>query len=175
MEEIVQNSDVGEQIARRYLTFRLDDESYAVNLFSVKEIVAPQKITPIPNAPKFVKGLLNLRGTLIPFIDIRHKFGLEEIPFDAQTAFVIYEVEDRYMGFIVDMVEDVLTKKASQIKEVPDISAEVDTSFIDGLLDADEGVSMILNVPKIFDSKELLDIKQAQELLFQDGEEVKEE
>ena len=94
--------------ANRYLTFFVDGEQYGVDISRIKEIIAPVNITHIPKTPPYVKGVINLRGSVIPVVDVRLKFNMEEKEMDIETAIIIYEINKVSIGFIVDNVEDVL-------------------------------------------------------------------
>lgn len=144
--------------AQRYLTFFVDKEQYGINIKSVKEIIASMKITHVPKTPPYVKGVINLRGAVIPVIDVRLKFGLEERAHDVDTAIIINVVDNISIGFIVDRVEDVLSMNASQLTEAPRFGTHIDTSFIENIAEVNDSVIMILNLKRIFEQDELVDI-----------------
>lgn len=144
--------------ANRYLTFFVDNEQYGVDISRIKEIIAPMKITHIPKTPAFVKGVINLRGSVIPVVDVRLKFDMTEKEMDMDTAIIIYEVNKVSIGFIVDQVEDVLSIDAKHISKSPSFGASIDTSFIENVAEVENIVIMLLNLEKIFESGELLDI-----------------
>ena len=146
-------------IAHRYLTFFVDDEQYGISISRIKEIIAPIHITHIPKTPNFVKGVINLRGSVIPVVDIRLKFALEEKEMDINTAIIIYEVDNVSIGFIVDQVEDVLSLDDENISEAPRFGSNIDTSFIENVAEIEDDVIMLLNLEKIFEAEELLDIR----------------
>mgnify|MGYP001460010113 CR=1 FL=1 len=142
----------------RYLTFFVDDEQYGLNIVNVKEIIASMNITNVPKTPDYIKGVINLRGAVIPVIDVRLKFGLAEKKHDVNTAIIINVIDSVSIGFIVDRVEDVLSLNQSQLTEAPKFGTSVDTSFIENVAEVDENVIMILNLKKIFEQDELVDI-----------------
>lgn len=144
--------------AQRYLTFFVDKEQYGLNIKNVKEIIASMNITQVPKTPTYIKGVINLRGAVIPVIDIRLKFGLEEKEHDVDTAIIINVIDDLSIGFIVDRVEDVLSINANQLTDAPRFGSHVDTSFIENVAEIDESVIMILNLKRIFEQSELIDI-----------------
>ena len=146
--------------ANRYLTFFVDDEQYGIDISKIKEIIAPIKITHIPKTPAFVKGVINLRGSVIPVVDVRLKFGMQEKEMDMDSAIIIYEVNKVSIGFIVDQVEDVLSIDEKHISDSPSFGASIDTSFIDSVAEVDNDVIMLLNLEKIFEAEELLDISK---------------
>lgn len=144
----------------RFLTFFIDDECYGLDIANVKEIIASMNITNVPKTPNYIKGVINLRGTVIPIVDVRLKFGMEEREYDINTAIVINEIDNVSIGFVVDRVEDVLSIKHSALTEPPKFGASVDTSFIENVAQIDKSVVMILNLKKIFEQDELVDIAQ---------------
>ncbi|MEA3522810.1 MAG: chemotaxis protein CheW [Campylobacterota bacterium] len=147
-------------VANRYLTFFVDDEQYGIDISKIKEIIAPINITHIPKTPDFVKGVINLRGSIIPVVDIRLKFGMDEREMDMNTAIIIYEVDKVSIGFIVDQVEDVLSLDKNHISDAPHFGSTIDTSFIENVAEVDNDVIMLLNLEKIFEAEELLDISK---------------
>lgn len=146
--------------ASRYLTFFVDNEQYGVDISRIKEIIAPMNITHIPRTPVYVKGVINLRGSVIPVVDVRLKFGMEEKEMDMETAIIIYEVNNVSIGFIVDNVEDVLSIDAKNISDSPSFGSGIDTSFIESVAEVDNEVIMLLNLEKIFEAGELLEISK---------------
>ncbi len=143
---------------QRYLTFFVENEQYGLNIRNVKEIIASMNITAVPKTPPYIKGVINLRGAVIPVIDVRLKFGLEEKPHDVNTAIIINVVDNVSIGFIVDRVEDVLSLNASQLTDAPRFGTHVDTSFIENVAEVNDHVIMILNLKRIFEQDELVDI-----------------
>ena len=144
----------------RFLTFFIDNECYGLNISNVKEIIASMNITRVPKTPKYIKGVINLRGTVIPIVDVRLKFGMTEREYDINTAIIINKIDNVSIGFIVDRVEDVLSIKNSALTQAPKFGENVDTSFIESVAQIDKDVIMILNLKKIFEQNELIDITQ---------------
>lgn len=142
----------------RYLTFRMAEELYGLEIARVREMIAPMPTTPVPGTPEFLKGVINLRGTIIPVVDLRLKFKMPEHPADVNTAVIIYEVDKRSVGFIVDRLEDVLPITAGQIIDPPRFGSGIDTAFIEKVAELASGVVLILNLERIFDPEELLEI-----------------
>jgi purine-binding chemotaxis protein CheW len=142
----------------RFLTFFVDEEQYGIEISKIKEIIAPITITHIPKTPDFVKGVINLRGSIIPVVDIRLKFEMQAREMNEETAIIIYEVDKVSIGFIVDKVEDVLTFDDKHISEAPRFGSNIDTSFIENVAEVDDGVVMLLNLERIFEPEELLEI-----------------
>ena len=158
MSEIKKTKELSS--ANRFLTFFVDEEQYGIDISKIKEIIAPINITHIPKTPDFVKGVINLRGSIIPVVDIRLKFGMDEQEMDMDTAIIIYEVDKASIGFIVDQVEDVLTLEKSHISDAPRFGSSIDTSFIENVTEVGKDVVMLLNLEKIFEAEELLDISK---------------
>jgi len=144
----------------RFLTFFIEDECYGLNISNVKEIIASMNITNVPKTPNYIKGVINLRGTVIPIVDVRLKFGMDERAYDIDTAIVINEIDNVSIGFVVDRVEDVLSIKHSALTDPPKFGSSVDTSFIEKVAQIDKNVIMMLNLKKIFEQDELVDIAQ---------------
>jgi len=141
----------------RYLTFKIKDEFYGINIHCVKEIIAMIKITPVPNMPEFIQGVINLRGQIIPVVDMRLKFGLPEKEYNAQTIIIIVLLENRngsgeqiQVGFIVDATNEVLPVKASDIVPAPQFGTKINTDFIESVYQDKEKVIMIINLKNIF-------------------------
>lgn len=149
--------------ANRYLTFFVDDEQYGLDISRIKEIIAPMEITHIPKTPEFVKGVINLRGSIIPVVDVRLKFDMAEKEIDVNTAIIIYEVDKVSIGFIVDQVEDVLSIDDEHISDAPHFGSNIDTSFIENVAEVDDHVIMLLNLERIFEPEELLDISKLEQ------------
>ncbi len=165
----------GLESVNRFLTFYVDDEQYGIDISKIKEIIAPIPITHIPKTPDFVKGVINLRGSIIPVVDIRLKFEMEARDMNEETAIIIYEVDKVSIGFIVDKVEDVLTFDDQHISEAPRFGSNIDTSFIEKVAEVDNDVVMLLNLEKIFEPKELLEIGKLEKEDKEEKEEVNHE
>lgn len=143
-------------LRNRYLTFYLDEELYGIHISSVAEIIAHMKTTKIPKSPDYMKGVMNLRGNIIPVTDMRSKFGLPEKEIEMQTAIIIVNVQGIAIGFIVDRVEEVLSITEQQLSEPPDFGVKIDTSFIKQMgQPSDRGVVMILDLEVLFTQQEL--------------------
>lgn len=140
---------------RRYLSFFVADEQYGIEISHINEIIAVMNITHVPRTPSFVEGVINLRGSIIPIVDIRGKFGLEKKEHDMNTAIIINEVSGVNIGFIVDRVEDVLTFDIKDLNEPPKFGSHIDTSFIQSVAEVDSDVILILDMEKIFEDDEL--------------------
>jgi purine-binding chemotaxis protein CheW len=137
----------------QYLTFTLADEDYGVDILRVQEIRGWEPVTRIPNAPDYVKGVLNLRGAIVPVFDLRQRFGMEVQEYAKDTVVVVLRVRGpngmRNMGVVVDGVSDVLNTRASEIRNTPDFGAAVATEYISGLATAGDKMIMLLDVDRL--------------------------
>lgn len=147
----------------RYLSFFVKEEQYGIEISHINEIIAIMKITKVPRTPDFVEGVINLRGSIIPIVDIRGKFGIEKKEHDMNTAIIINEVAGVNIGFIVDRVEDVLTFDEKDLSEPPKFGSHIDTSFIRNVAEVDSDVILILDMEKIFEDDELTQISEYKE------------
>lgn len=138
----------------RYLTFELASEQYGVEILRVKEIIGYQQPTHIPRTPEFVLGVLNLRGVIIPVIDLRTKLDMSSHTIDDQSAIVIATLHEASIGFVVDRVQDVANISEEDIGEAPQFGGEIDTTFLKGVAKSEKRVVMILDLEKIFDANE---------------------
>jgi purine-binding chemotaxis protein CheW len=139
----------------RFLTFYLDEEIYGVDIFDVKEIIAMMKTTPVPKTPLFIKGVMNLRGNIIPVVDMRIKFDMPEVEPQMYTAIVIITIENKNIGFIVDKVEEVVNVEEDNMSAPPEFGASVDTRFIKSMAKQKNKVIMILDLVALFGEEEL--------------------
>ncbi len=137
----------------QYLTFDLGHESYGVNILSVKEISGWDDATVVPNSPAYVKGVVNLRGTIVPIIDLRIRFNVGEPTYLPTTVVIILsgktEVGERTVGFIVDAVSDVLNVRDEEINAAPDFDRTVPVNYIQGMVNNDENVVTVLDVSQL--------------------------
>lgn len=138
----------------KYLTFSLDAEEYGLEILKVREIIGIMDITSIPQMPPYVKGVINLRGKVIPVIDLRLKFGLAPTEYTEQTCIVVVDVGS-LVGVIVDTVQEVLNIDAAQIDPPPPLGASVDTSFVMGMGKVKDDVKILLDIDKVLASAEL--------------------
>ena len=143
------------EAAREVLVFVLGKEEYGVDILKVQEIRGYEKVTPILSAPAYLKGVVNLRGTIVPVIDLRVKFGLEEPRYDSFTVVIILRVASRVIGIVVDAVSEVVRLAASEIKAAPNLGALVDSSFLAGLATQGERIILLLDIEKFLSSGEL--------------------
>jgi purine-binding chemotaxis protein CheW len=133
----------------QYLTFTLGGEDYAVDILRVQEIKGYSSVTSIPNAPAYVKGVMNLRGTVVPVFDMRLKFGMDPCAYDRFTVIVVVNVGERVVGLIVDSVSDVLDIAASAIEPTPDLGSAVDTRVLQGIARINERLVTLLDIDAV--------------------------
>ena len=122
-----------------YLTFRLGSEEYGIEILKVQEIRGYEAATRMVNAPSYVQGVLNLRGLMVPILDMRLKFGMSDVVYNMQTVTIVLSLIDRVVGMVVDAVSDVVALKGEDIKPAPDFSGEVGTSEIIGIASVEQG------------------------------------
>ncbi len=148
----------------KYLTFTLDNEGYGIGILKVKEIIGMMTITPIPRTPTFVKGVINLRGKVIPVMDLRLKFGLGEIPYTDRTCIIVAEIDSEentvLIGIVVDAVSEVLNIPGDDIEEPPAFGTRLNTEYILGLAKTDQGVKILLNIDKVLAESDITAMKQ---------------
>jgi purine-binding chemotaxis protein CheW len=134
---------------KQYLTFALCGEDFGIDILQVQEIKCLSRITPIPNAPRHVKGVLNLRGTVVPVVDLRAKFGLGEIEYNRFTVIIVVNVGRRVMGLVVDAVSDVLNLGASEVQPPPELGGALDLSFVTGMARAGDRLVTLLDIDRL--------------------------
>lgn len=140
-------------LAGKYLTVVLENEAYGIGVLKVREIIRMQKITPVPQMPPFVKGVINLRGRVIPIVDLRVKFGLKA-EFAERTCIVVVQVklpteQIVQMGLIVDSVEEVVTLQAGEIEPTPEFGARIDTAYLLGMAKVKGAVKTLLDIDRV--------------------------
>ena len=143
----------------KYLTFSLDREEYGIGILKVKEIIGMMRITPVPQTPEYVKGVINLRGKVIPVIDLRALFGMGRIDYTDRTCIVVVEtgqVEGRLqIGIVVDSVSEVTNIKGSDIEDAPAFGTSLDTNYILGMAKAGGSVKILLDIDRVLSTDEL--------------------
>ncbi len=143
------------QQSQQFLTFLLEDQEYGLEIFKIREIRGYAPITPIPNVPAHVRGVMNLRGTVLPVIDLRMKFHLPAVEYNKFTVIVIATVGEKTVGLLVDAVSDVLTVANGAMRDAPDFGAAVDTRFINGVFQSREHLTVALNLEELLSESEL--------------------
>lgn len=145
--------------AGKFLTFNLGHETYGIAIHFVREILGLTAITPVPNTPKFIKGVTNLRGKIIPLIDLRVKLNMDVAEFTRQTCIIVVDApgltERIQMGVIVDGVREVLNVKKEDLDEVPSFGIRVDTSYLLGLANCKTGISLLLDIERVLTQSEI--------------------
>jgi purine-binding chemotaxis protein CheW len=148
---------------REVLVFVLGAEEYGVDILKVQEIRGYEKVTPIPAAPAYLKGVVNLRGIIVPVIDLRMKFGMAEPRYDSFTVVVILRIASRVIGIVVDGVSDVVQLAANEVKAAPQLGSLVDSTFLAGLATQNERMILLLDIEKFLSSGELNLLAQVSE------------
>jgi purine-binding chemotaxis protein CheW len=134
---------------KQYLSFALGAEEYGLEILRVQEIKGYLGITPIPNSPPHIRGVMNLRGTVIPVIDLRLRFGMEPQEYTRFTVIIVVTMAARTIGLIVDAVSDVLDIRGDQVRPAPDMGAQVDTRFIAGMVANGDQLVVLLDVDRL--------------------------
>jgi purine-binding chemotaxis protein CheW len=146
---------------REFLAFTLGGEEYGIDILKVQEIRGYDTVTRIANAPAFIKGVINLRGNIVPIVDMRIKFNLEQVSYDAFTVVIILNVANRVVGMVVDGVSDVLTLGAEQIRPAPEFGAAFDTEYLVGLGAVDQRMLILVDIEKLMGSADMALMEQA--------------
>ncbi len=148
----------------KYLTFSLKNEEYGIGILKAKEIIGMMPITSVPRTPEFVKGVINLRGKVIPIIDLRTKFSMESIDYTERTCIIVVEVdsdsETVLIGIVVDAVSEVINIKEEDIEKAPGFGTKLDTDYILGMAKMEGGVKILLNIDRVLSNREISDLKQ---------------
>lgn len=147
--------------AEQYLTFRLDGLDYGIPIMQVQEIRGWTKVTPLPNSPRYIKGVLNLRGTIVPIIDLRLRFNLSETPYDACTVIIVVNVGGRLAGLVVDAVSDVISLAPDQRRNPPEFEGQANRQFVQGLTQVDEKLLVLIDVDKLVNQETLAEAAEA--------------
>lgn len=157
MENVLDNNVVNDEDTQqgRYLTFTIDHVMYGITIKNVTEIIGIQPITRVPETPDYVKGIINLRGKIVPLIDVRLKFGKEEIPYNERTCVIVIDVDSVPVGLIVDKVEDVLSISEENIARPPQGHVGYDNRYVEGIGQSGDKVQILLDVKKIMQPEEI--------------------
>lgn len=155
--EITEGTLQAEDGMDQYLTFMLADEEYGVDILRVQEIKGWDGVTPMPNMPEFILGVINLRGTVVPIVDLRKKFGLEEIPYSKTTVVIVVRVEDeehgeRTMGMVVDAVSEVHNICSSELNPPPEFGGNISTESIKGLATKQDQMIIMLDIDHLMNT-----------------------
>ncbi|MCG8374843.1 MAG: chemotaxis protein CheW, partial [Balneolales bacterium] len=133
----------------KFLSFFLGEEEYAIEILKVQEIIGLLPITPVPKMPKYVRGVLNLRGKIVPIMNLRVRFNLQEVEDTEETCIIVVQDEKQLMGVVVDKVSEVADIESHQIEEVPSFGIEGNSDYLSGIAKIKESVKMIIDVHKV--------------------------
>ena len=149
----------------KYLTFSMAEEEYGIGILKVKEIIGMMAVTMVPQTPSYVKGVINLRGKIIPVVSLRLKFGLEEIDYTDRTCIIVVEVKTGtgsvQMGIMVDAVSEVLNIRSAEIEDTPTFGTSLKTDFILGMAKTGNRVKILLDIDKVISGREMETVLQA--------------
>ena len=151
----------------QYLTFMLANEEYGIDILRVQEIKGWSGVTPIPNMPDYILGVINLRGTVVPIVDLRNLFKLESVPFSKTTVVIVVRVRstdntERTMGIVVDAVSEVHNIAKASLKSAPDFGSACDTESINGLVTQNDNMIIMLDIDHIMNNRILQDIESTE-------------
>lgn len=150
-----QNKSAGSDSANEFLAFTLGKEEYGIDILRVQEIRGYEAVTRIANAPEFVKGVVNLRGIIVPIVDMRIKFQLGEPTYDQFTVVIILNIAGRITGMVVDSVSDVITLSPEQIKPAPEMGTTFNSDYLTGLGTLDERMLILIDIDNLMSSSEM--------------------
>ncbi|KAB2319142.1 chemotaxis protein CheW [Betaproteobacteria bacterium SCN1] len=150
-----QEAEKPSEDAKEYLAFTLGREEYGIDILRVQEIRGYEPVTRIANAPEFIKGVVNLRGTIIPIVDMRIKLNLGEATYDQFTVVIILSIAGRVVGMVVDSVSDVTTLKPEQMRGAPEVGTAFDSDYLIGLGDLGQRMLILVDIEKLMSSSEM--------------------
>ena len=153
--QVMGTKSAGEIAGNEFLAFTLGKEEYGIDILKVQEIRGYEAVTRIANAPEFIKGVVNLRGIIVPIVDMRIKFNLGEPTYDQFTVVIILNISGRVMGMVVDSVSDVITLTADQVKPAPEMGTAFNTDYLIGLGTLDERMLILIDIDKLMSSAEM--------------------
>lgn len=164
-ERMRQTANAMEQREGKYLTFTLADEEYGIGILKIKEIIGMMTVTTVPQTPEFVKGVINLRGKVIPVIDLRLRFGMESMDYTERTCIIVVEIDGTVgtvqIGIVVDSVSEVLNIKSDEIEDTPTFGARLNTDYILGMAKMGGGVKILLDINRVLKAEEVDMLDQA--------------
>lgn len=155
------NSSENQIEVLQWVTFQLQGEVYGVNVMAVKEVLLYQEVAPVPGAPDYVLGIINIRGTVVSVISTRRRFGLVEAEPDDDTRIMIVEIGGHVVGLVVDSVSEVISLDPSQVDTTPNVGQEEARRFIQGVYNRDDQLLILLDLEKMISQEELADIDQS--------------
>lgn len=149
----------------KYLTFTLAEEEYGIGILKIKEIIGMIPVTTVPQTPEFIKGVINLRGKVIPVMDLRLRFGMEAAEYTERTCIIVVEIEGAVgtvqIGVVVDSVSEVLNIKGEEIEETPTFGAKLNTDYIRGMSKMEGGVKILLDIDRVLSNQEIAVLEKA--------------
>lgn len=148
---------------KQYLTFELAEEQYGVDILRVQEIKGYSAVTRIPNTPEYLKGVLNLRGTIVPIIDLRLKFGMGATSPTPFTVVIVVNVQKRVMGILADAVSDVLEFASKDVQPPPELGSQVDVSFVAGMGSCNDRLVTLLDIDRVMSEEEVVKVTAVSE------------
>jgi purine-binding chemotaxis protein CheW len=153
-----QLAEVNEPSVEQYLTFTLAGESYGLEILKVREIRGWEPVREIPNTPEYIKGALNLRGTIVPILDLRERFGMEKVEYSPVTVVIVLsfgeQAENRVIGIVADAVSDVLDINQQDVRSAPNLGSKIDTRYMQGMYVLDTRMIMLLDVNNLLNPEE---------------------
>ena len=149
------NNRADASAGNEYLAFKLGQEEYGIDILKVQEIRGYESVTRIANAPEFIKGVINLRGIIVPIVDMRIKFNLGEPRYDQFTVVIILSIAGRVVGMVVDSVSDVTTLQPEQIRPAPEMGTALNTDYLVGLGTLEERILILLDIERLMSSAEM--------------------
>jgi purine-binding chemotaxis protein CheW len=159
--QTIQAKPEAAQAGREYLSFVLGDAQYCIDILKVQEIRTYEAPTRIANTPAFIKGVMNLRGNIVPIIDLRVKFGLPEQRYDTQTVVIVLNIGKRTIGVVVDGVSDVISVPASEIKPPPELGGALDTQYLQGLATVNGQMMIVIDIERLMTSRDMAIMDEA--------------
>jgi purine-binding chemotaxis protein CheW len=169
MTELTEKMDQALKVMKdregKYLTFSLAGEEYGIGILMIKEIIGMMPITTVPQTPEFVKGVINLRGKVIPVIDLRLRFEMEKIDYTERTCIIVVDLKshgaDILIGIVVDSVSEVLNIRADDIEDTPTFGTRMNTDYILGMAKMEGGVKILLNIDRVLSAEEIAALESA--------------
>jgi len=155
MERLLKRDVSAAHTGHEFLTLTLGSEEYGIDILKVQEIRGYEKVTHIVNAPHFIKGVINLRGTIVPIIDLRLKFNLASAEYTPFTVVIILSLDKRVLGVVVDTVSDVIQLSPEEIREAPPLSVDFDADYIRGLTTLDDRMVILLDIEGLMNSPDM--------------------
>lgn len=149
----------------KYLTFSMAKEEYGIGILKIKEIIGMMAITPVPKTPEFVKGVINLRGKVIPVVDLRLKFGMDAIDYTDRTCIIVVEIAVQagtvQIGIVVDAVSEVLSIKGDEVEDTPTFGTKLNTDYILGMAKMEGSVKILLDIDQVLSGEDMAVLEEA--------------